>query len=101
GGIATGARQNIQARVGGRAIPRDHPSIVVLARILGKQRHLRREGEVCIETVVVGNVLQDSVKIVRTGRGCRTRKKILSGRAVAVASLVVIVLDGSTEGGKA
>jgi hypothetical protein len=77
------------AAAGRRAVPRDHSSIVVLARVLGKQRHLRREGEVCVETIVVGDVLQDSVKIVRTGRGCRTRKEIYRTETVLVRNAVL------------
>ena len=99
--VASRASRNVLAGVGRRAIPRNHPSVVVFTRVLGKQRHLLREGEVCVKTIIVGNVLQDPVKVVRTGRGCRTRKEIQSRRAVGVASLIVIVLSRSTERGKA
>src|SRR4030095_3291791 len=74
---------------------------LVLARVLCKQRHLWGQGEVCVETVVIGDILQNSVQIVRTRCRRCTRQEIQSSRAVGVASLVVIVLSGSAERGEA
>src|SRR6266481_6878971 len=80
--VTAGASKNVLPSRRRSSIACDQPFVVALVGVLCKEGYLRRQSIIHVETIIVGNILQHSVKIVGTDGGNGTGEEVQRSGAV-------------------